>query len=72
MANGTFYRKELTEPGEVEELYQELDQIRLVFETDQVGYPKLVGWYRPDGDPEVQQARKQMQMIARMAFDMLE
>ena len=51
MANGNIYRKELTEPGEVVELYQELDQIHLVFDADESGQPKLVGWYRP-GDPE--------------------
>lgn len=47
MANGNIYMKEVTEPGEVIELYQEFDQIRLVYELDEAWCPKLVGWYRP-------------------------
>ena len=39
-------KKELTEPGEVEHEYIELDLIRLVYEDGE-----LIGWYRP-GDAE--------------------
>lgn len=37
-------KKELTEPGEVEHEYVDLDLIRLVYEDGE-----LIGWYRPDG-----------------------
>lgn len=39
-------KKELTEPGEVEHEYIDLDLIRLVYEDGE-----LIGWYRP-GDAE--------------------
>ena len=39
-------KKELTEPGEVEHEYLDLDLIRLVYEDGE-----LIGWYRP-GDAE--------------------
>lgn len=29
--------------------YQDIDGIRLVYEKDPGNFPKLVGWYRPDG-----------------------
>jgi len=42
------HRKELTEKGEEENLYRDVDGIRLVYRT--VGHGlEMVGWYRPDG-----------------------
>lgn len=35
--------KELTEPNEIQHVYIDLDQIRLVYEEG-----RLVGWYRPE------------------------
>lgn len=40
-----FSKKELSVPGEVEHTYKEVDNIRLVFEDNQ-----LIGWYNPEKD----------------------
>lgn len=50
MKTGIF-KKEVSEIGEVEHLYEELDKIRLIYEDLGSGIPQLVGWYRP-GDPD--------------------
>ena len=47
MTNNVF-KKELTEPGEVEHVYRDLDRIRLVYEGNE-----LIGWYNPNkGDKD--------------------
>lgn len=58
--------KELTTPNETPHVYKDLDLIRLVYEDGQI-----VGWYRPDGDPEVVEARKMLNML-KLAAEMLE
>jgi hypothetical protein len=46
-------KKELTEPGEVEHEYVDLDLIRLVYEDGE-----LIGWYRPGDAEEAEQAEQ--------------
>jgi hypothetical protein len=46
-------KKELTEPGEVEHEYLDLDLIRLVYEDGE-----LIGWYRPGDVEEAEQAEQ--------------
>lgn len=43
-------KNEVTEPGEVGHLYEEVDRIRLVYEDLGSGIPVLVGWYNPNKD----------------------
>lgn len=50
-------KKELTEPGEVEHEYVELDLIRLVYEDGE-----LIGWYRP-GDAEDAEEAEQTESV---------
>lgn len=50
--------KELTEPNEVEHIYEDIDQIRLVKEDGE-----LVGWYRPG--MEEQNERKEVDRNGR-------
>lgn len=46
-------KKELTEPGEVEHEYVDLDLIRLVYEDGE-----LVGWYRPGDEEDAEEAEQ--------------
>ena len=46
-------KNEVSEIGEVEQIYEVVDKIRLVKEDLGNGIPELVGWYNPEkGDQE--------------------
>ena len=56
-------KKELTEPGEVEHEYVDLDLIRLVYEDGE-----LIGWYRP-GDAEDAEEAEQAEQTESVQND---
>lgn len=47
------YKKEINYKGEVETVYEDLDCIRLIREADRNKQMRIVGWYRPGDDGEI-------------------